>query len=402
MDFGLNPRKPPCTLNRTLPPRMVPLRKIAFFSLTPSPPAPPANQKTLEALKAEFPDHQFDEFYILPILKQAPAAFATAAAVAGLTYAPQLISGQKKMKYAAFRTAWIFSWIKRQIARQIDPVDYEFSFQMQSIFDASIAGLPHFVYTDHTHLENLNFEGFESSDLYNKRWIDRERTIYQNATKVFTRSSNVTASLVDQYDCDPERIACVYAGSNTTIPEDLSERENRYSSKNILVVGIDWERKGGPTLLEAFKKVLARHPDANLTIVGCAPNIGETPSCNIAGRVPLDDVNRFYDEATVFCLPTRVEPFGIVFVEAMWQSLPIVATRVGAVPDMVEDGVNGYLVSPGDVDELAERLNAVLDSPDRRKKFGTASRKKAERNYDWSMVASRMRDHIEKFIQQSS
>ncbi|WP_127112618.1 glycosyltransferase family 4 protein [Shimia sediminis] len=370
------------------------MRKIAFFSLTPSPPAPPANQKTLEALKAAYPDSQIDEFYILPLLKNAPLAMLTAAGVAGVTYAPDLLRGHKKFKYAAFRTPWVFDWIKQQAGKLIDPEQYAFTFQMQSLFDASVKGVPHFIYTDHTHLENLNFEDFDPSALYSKGWIDCEKTIYQNATTVFTRSSNVSASLEDQYQCGADKIRCVYAGSNAAAPTTPMPTPDRYSQKNILFAGVDWIRKGGPTLLAAFQKILPRHPDASLTIVGCSPDIGQTPQCKVVGRVPLEEMPKWYEEASVFCLPTRVEPFGIVFVEAMWQSLPILATRVGAVPDMVIDSLNGFLIQPGDVDALANRLDTILNDQTMRADMGNAGRQLAEDRYDWSAVANRMRKHI--------
>ncbi len=370
------------------------LRKIAFFSLTPSPPAPPANAQVLHALRQAMPGYEIRVFYILDELKRAPVALATAAMVAGVTYAPDLVRRRKALRHAAFRTPWLFHWIKRRAAELINPADHAFSFQMQSLFDASVPGLPHFVYTDHTHLENLNYEGVGPADLYSKKWIDCEQSVYRNATRIFTRSSNVSESLVTQYGCEADRATCVYAGSNAEIPRELPADPNRYSRKNILFAGIDWHRKGGPTLLAAFDRVRKRHPDATLTIVGAAPDIGNMPRCKVVGRVPLDEMPRHFAEASVFCLPTQLEPFGIVFVEAMWQRLPIVATRVGAVPDMVEDGVNGYLVPMGDASALADRLNRLLDDPDLCASFGAASHKLAQDRYDWPVVARRMKDEI--------
>ena len=83
-------------------------------------------------------------------------------------------------------------------------------------------------------------------------------------------------------------MSCVYAGSNTTIkPVALDNRH--YGNKQILFVGVDWQRKGGPELIEAFKRVLQKHPDARLAIVGCSPELS-TPNCDIVGRVPVDQV----------------------------------------------------------------------------------------------------------------
>ncbi|MCT8158628.1 glycosyltransferase family 4 protein [Pseudoruegeria sp. SHC-113] len=353
---------------------------------------------TLDALRAVYPEYRIDAFYVLPMLKKSPLALAAAAIAAGGSYAPDLLRGRKKFKYAAFRTPWIFHWIKRQAGRVVQSGQYDFSFQMQSIFDASTTGLPHFVYTDHTHLENLNFEDFQPSSLYSKSWIELERSIYRNADMVFTRSSNVSASLHEQYNLEAQKIACVFAGSNAAKPGQLEDLPTRYSAKEILFAGIDWDRKGGPNLLAAFQKILPRHPDAKLTIVGCTPEVGQTPGCNVVGRVPLAEMPGFYERATIFCLPTRVEPFGIVFVEAMWNALPIIGTRVGAVPDMVKEAQTGFLVAPGDVDTLAQRLDTLLSDMALRKNFGQAGRRLAEDRYDWPAVAARMRGHIEETL----
>jgi glycosyltransferase involved in cell wall biosynthesis len=151
-------------------------------------------------------------------------------------------------------------------------------------------------------------------------------------------------------------------------------------------------------LIKAFRRVRERHPDARLTLLGRVPDLGDIPGVTVVGRVPLDQLPSYYADASVFCMPTRLEPFGNVFVEAMWQQLPIVATRVGALPDIVKDGVNGFLVAPDDDGALAERLCTLLDDPALCATFGTAARSRAEERYDWPLVAGRIRDRIEKEI----
>ncbi|WP_099824032.1 glycosyltransferase family 4 protein [Oceaniglobus indicus] len=374
------------------------MRKIAIFSLTPSPPAPVATRSTLAAFEQTFADAQIDIIYVLDRLRKNRAAMARAAAVAAATYAPDLIRGRKALKYAAFRTPWIFRWIKREMAQCVSARDYAFSIQLQSLFDASVPGLPNFVYTDHTHLENLRFDGFTPADLYSRAWIDCERSIYHNATTVFTWSSNVSRSLHVDYDMPENRVECVYTGSNSAIPPPSPDDTGRYARKNILFVGVDWDRKGGPVLIKAFRRLRDRHPDARLTLVGDVPDLGDIPGVDVRGRVPLEDLPAIYGAASIFCMPTRLEPFGNVFVEAMWQHLPVVATRVGALPDIVEDGLNGFLVTPEDDAALADRLCALLDDPARCAAFGAAGRARAEARYDWPLVAGRIRKRIEAEI----
>jgi glycosyltransferase involved in cell wall biosynthesis len=270
---------------------------------------------------------------------------------------------------------------------------------MQSLFDASTPGIPHFVYTDHTHLENRHYTTTGTPNLYSQRWIDLERKIYQNAALTFLRSSNVRRSLIEEYGCTPEKAALVYAGSNAKVSAVKAHNIN-YTKPVILFVGLDWKRKGGPDLVEAFKVVREKLPEASLTIVGANPDL-EVPGCQVIGKVPPEELDPYYQEASVFCLPTYLEPFGIVFIEAMTAHLPIVATRVGAIPDFVEEGHNGILVEPGDIPGLANALLQLLENPALCRSFGESSFQLTRDRYSWETVGEKFKQNILKVLDES-
>ena len=92
----------------------------------------------------------------------------------------------------------------------------------------------------------------------------------------------------------------------------------------------------------------------------------------------------------MFCLPTRYEPFGIVFLEAMYHSLPVVATRVWAVPEIVEDGETGFMVPRDDADALAERLLFLLKNPEAAREMGRAGRTRAASRFTWESAGRAM------------
>ncbi len=96
----------------------------------------------------------------------------------------------------------------------------------------------------------------------------------------------------------------------------------------------------------------------------------------------------------MFCLPTHLEPFGIAFIEAMTAHLPIVATRVGAIPDFVEDGKNGWLIAPGDVQGIADALLKLLKDPQLCRSFGEQSLQLTKERYSWKVVGERFRKNI--------
>jgi glycosyltransferase involved in cell wall biosynthesis len=158
-------------------------------------------------------------------------------------------------------------------------------------------------------------------------------------------------------------------------------------------VGYDWTRKGGPDLVEAFQLVLESVPNARLTVVGAQPDL-RIPNCEVIGPGRSDDLDQYYQRASVFCMPTYREPFGIAFIEAMAARLPIVATRVGAIPDFVEEGRNGWLVEPGDIPGIADALISLLKNPGMAAEFGEHSYRIVQQRYTWDTVGKRLQECI--------
>jgi glycosyltransferase involved in cell wall biosynthesis len=357
------------------------------------------NASVLELLKRDFPEFEIDVFDVgksglVRRAKISPSLLYHAYK----EYGKGLLSPSKRpIANTALKTRYAFDRIRALITRKLTGRVYEFTFQTQSLFDASIPGTPHFLYTDHTHLANLTYPAFDRRRLLSDAWIECERSIYRNAAVNLTMSSNISRSIVEQYGCEPSQVECVYAGTNVRFPKTVAANDSRYSAKNILFVGVDWERKGGPQLVEAFKRVLQIYPEATLTIVGCSPTLDEK-NVQVVGRVPLAEVSKYYQAASVFCLPTRLEPFGIVFLEAFAHKLPVVATRIGAIPDFVAEGESGYLVEDGDVAALSQRLASLIGDPERCKAFGETGRNLVQDRYTWEMTGRKIRGVIGRFV----
>lgn len=354
----------------------------------------PIAYRVEEMLANAFPEFEIETITITDILKSRPDILLFNAVRTLITYGVRAGAGWRDFRRSFIATPYLFKRVKQLVARRllVNRQDYAFSFQLQSLFDASLPELPHFVYTDHTHLANLDYEQFDRSLAHTQAWIDLERQIYQNAELVFTRSSNITRSLIDHYGTPPKKVDCVYVGVNVSAPKEPDLPKN-YANKEILFVGLDWERKGGPELLEAFRQLLSAHPDAQLTIIGSEPFV-DLPNCRVLGKLPLESLQTYYASASIFCLPTKLEPFGVVFVEAMANRLPIVATNIGAIPDFIISGENGYLVSPGDVSGLTQALTRLLDDPEKCCTFGERSYSLAAQRYNWQAVGNKIRERV--------
>jgi glycosyltransferase involved in cell wall biosynthesis len=206
-------------------------------------------------------------------------------------------------------------------------------------------------------------------------------------------SSNIARSLALDYGLPASRARVAGVGSNAMRAAGAEADPLRFGRRRILFVGVDWERKGGPVLVEAFRRLRRVHPEAELEIVGCTPDVRE-PGCHVVGRIPLDAVSDHYLSATVFCLPTRMEPFGIVFIEALAHGLPIVGTPIGAIPDLVEGGRTGCLVPPDDPQALADALDRLLRDPALCRRLGSEGEALVRERYTWEATACRIANAV--------
>jgi glycosyltransferase involved in cell wall biosynthesis len=161
----------------------------------------------------------------------------------------------------------------------------------------------------------------------------------------------------------------------------------------VLCVAHLYSRKGIDTLLEAFARLKGA---AILRIVGIGPesrrlerlarSLAISDRVQFLGQLSFRALIAEYRNASVFALPTSQEGFGIVFLEAMAASLPIVAGDAAAVPEVVRDGVTGILVKPHDCEAFARALQLLLDQPETRKAMGAAGCAEVRR-YDAPIIA---------------
>jgi len=155
----------------------------------------------------------------------------------------------------------------------------------------------------------------------------------------------------------------------------------------VLMVSRLERHKGVDVLLRSVPHVLAVCPDARFVIAGpphpsvpkyeldnLVTDLGIGNHVQFAGQVPDEELAALYRRASVCVLPSYYEAFGLVAAEAMAFGVPVVATSAGGLPEVVEDGVTGILVPPGDVRALAEAIVRVLDDPYLRQRMGKAGR----------------------------
>lgn len=161
----------------------------------------------------------------------------------------------------------------------------------------------------------------------------------------------------------------------------------------------EYRWKGVDVLWDAFKRVQKRFPDAELTLVGEGPRregllrkaAREGVRLRAPGRLGLEGLVAEYRQAGLTVLPstTDAESFGMVLAEANACGRPVVASRVGGIPDFVRHRDNGLLVRPGDPQDLADRVTQLFLDPDEASRMGEQGRRRVVKEHDWDRLARR-------------
>lgn len=171
----------------------------------------------------------------------------------------------------------------------------------------------------------------------------------------------------------------------------------------VLYTGRIEYRKGSLVLLDAVPRVLEVCPNTRFVLAGARHNSIDPSTLEKAlqrthavdrisclGHRPWHELIELYRTADVFVMPSYYETFGISVIEAMAFGLPVVATNAGGLPEVVEDGVTGLLVAPGDSEALAEALISLLANSKVRQKMGNEGRERVERFFVDDIVANKL------------
>jgi glycosyltransferase involved in cell wall biosynthesis len=165
-------------------------------------------------------------------------------------------------------------------------------------------------------------------------------------------------------------------------------------------VGSLCKEKGHAHLIRAFARVRSRLPDARLLLVGSGPDAlllaRVAAECGCADAVHFAgeraDVVECIQAMDVFAFPTLTEGFGLALAEAMACGVPVVASAVGGVPELVTDGVSGFLVPPADPSALAAAILRILESPDLANRLSTVTLRNIADNFSVDRMTSQVSD----------
>ena len=293
---------------------------------------------------------------------------------------------QQNFDFFLFRVQLALAYLSRRVlVRNLDKADYSaLHFHTQPLAYLCLdlmREIPTVISIDRT--------AAQASREYTKpnlRWtfapnIRLDKKVFEAAKSIVTFSEAARRSVIDDYGIVPEKVTVIYPGVDLEkIP--LAAPTAQSKPYKILFVGGDFERKGGHDLVNVFLEKFADR--AELHLVTQTPIQVDHPNIylykNIKAYTP--EWLQLYHQADVFVMPTYAEPFGWVFLEAMAAGLPIVATHITAIPEMVTQGENGFLIAPGDRTALAQSIEKLINNPELGQKMGLKGRQLVEQKFN--------------------
>lgn len=232
-----------------------------------------------------------------------------------------------------------------------------------------------------------------------------EKFSCEKADRIISVSKYTAHSIINQYNILPSKIKIIpnAVDINRFNPaiegHEIRERLNIQSEPTVLFVGRLDHNKGILYLIDAFLKIIMQIPDAKLVIVGEGPfknsilsrvnKLNLRKSVTLVGRVDEEDLPKVYAASDLVVLPSLMEGFGIVLLEAMASGRPCVATRVGGTEEAIIDGENGFFVPSADPYSLSRAIYTLLTNDNLAKDLGRAGRKRVEKNFTWDKIAKR-------------
>jgi glycosyltransferase involved in cell wall biosynthesis len=176
----------------------------------------------------------------------------------------------------------------------------------------------------------------------------------------------------------------------------------------VTFLGVVTYDKGSFYLVRALERLWARGTDVHLVIAG--PQVDEfirfyeglsaatRDRIVLLGPVLGGDKRDLLAATDIFALPSRIDSFGIVYLEAWAYGKPVIGARAGGVPDVIDDGEDGLLVDFGDVEGLAQAIEGLLEQPQRARAMGQRGRAKVAARYTWAHVYDRLRTVYERLV----
>ncbi|MCS7231648.1 MAG: glycosyltransferase family 4 protein [Elusimicrobiota bacterium] len=288
----------------------------------------------------------------------------------------------------------VFIWFKEHfdiLVCQYPEYAGYMSFIMKKLFGVKVVGIYHHIERENKIVYFLN------------------KLIAKSFSQIITVSEHSKREIISNYRINPDRISVVYNGVDEKYFEEkeknikLIEKYKLEDKKLLLFVGSLIPRKNLFFLIDVFEKVLKKIPDVVLVVCGkgyqkenyefLLKKYVEQKNLNqnviFTGKISEEEKLDFYNLCDIFVFPSLLEGFGLVVAEAMACGKPVVVSNVSSLPELVIDGVTGFLANPKDIDDFVGKIIMLLKNKELKRDIGEKAKKYAIENFKWSKSAER-------------
>jgi len=222
--------------------------------------------------------------------------------------------------------------------------------------------------------------------------------VVKYATKIISATKDMAKKLAQDYG--RKDVIIIENGVNSSEFENAKAKDLAYEKPRVIFVGRIDENKGVEYLAKAFLQVRKNRKSASLLIVGDGPlkkelenKYGDMDDIHFLGRIPHEEIPEYLAACDLFVLPSIFEGQGLVLMEALASGLPIIASNLSGISELIIDGENGMLTKAGDENELAEKIELILDDKRLQTKISANNIKKGQL-HDWKNIC---KQYIELF-----
>lgn len=250
------------------------------------------------------------------------------------------------------------------------------------------------------------------SDIIDDYSVETKRTFYNRfvfrQAQVITATSPFLADVTRRYT--DKEVHVVPFGVDCQVFHP-TERINMTSAVTLGFVKYLRVKYGPEYLIRAMEMIVRQYPQTRLLMAGSGElrsqlqeltrQLNLTPNISFLGAVEHRQVPELLKNVDIFVMPSIREEFGVVAVEAQAMEIPVVATKVGGIPEVVLDGETGILIEPGNSEQLAQAILTLIENPALRRQMGEQGRKHVLANYRWEDNAALMERLYHRFVHSS-
>jgi glycosyltransferase involved in cell wall biosynthesis len=255
------------------------------------------------------------------------------------------------------------------------------------------------------------FYGHATAPLWLERWKwHYHRACFHEAQHIITWSQWTKRSLVDEYDIPTKKITVIPPGIHAQQWTSHTPRQRQSGVIKILFVGGDLQRKGGLLLIEAFRRLrrMSLYEMGGVKVEVQLHMVTQTKVPQEPGLFVYNDMQpnstslkQLYFNSDIFCLPTYGDCLPMVVSEAGASGLPVVSTRLAAIPEIVQDGETGFLLPAGNAQALIATLKRLASNPDLRLQMGERARAVVRQHFDAERNTSRLLEVLKYVVDEA-